>query len=166
MTCLLCWTLSTIKICLVDSSHTQSCVCLVPSQESWQPGTEVVALYNFKGNSKEDLPFSKREVLVIVKSTRVSTHYTLHITHYTLHITHYTLHITHYTLHITHYTLHITCQVNSGEYTHKNYTLHITCQVNSGEYTQKTTYYTLHITMTHQHTFSDSYLLNLVTLST
>jgi len=69
--------LSPIKICLGDSSHTWSCVCLVPSQESWKPGTEVVALYNFKGNSKEDLPFSKREVLMIVKSTRVSTHYTM-----------------------------------------------------------------------------------------
>ncbi|KAI0214329.1 Tyrosine-protein kinase CSK [Lamellibrachia satsuma] len=38
--------------------------------EPWKPGTEVVALYNFKGNSTEDLPFSKRDVLEIVKSTR------------------------------------------------------------------------------------------------
>ena len=44
-------------------------------QEPWKPGTEVVALYNFKGNSKEDLPFSKREVLMIVKSTRVGSYH-------------------------------------------------------------------------------------------
>ena len=40
-------------------------------QEQWPPGTEVVAMYNFKGNSNEDLPFSKRDVLTIVKPTRV-----------------------------------------------------------------------------------------------
>ena len=44
-------------------------------QEPWKPGTEVVALYHFKGNSKEDLPFSKREVLTIVKSTRVGSYH-------------------------------------------------------------------------------------------
>ena len=52
-------------------------------QEQWPPGTEVVAMYNFKGNSNEDLPFSKRDVLTIVKPTRVcfflSSQYRVHV---------------------------------------------------------------------------------------
>ncbi|CAH1796828.1 unnamed protein product [Owenia fusiformis] len=39
-------------------------------QEHWSPGTEVVALYNFQGNSSEDLPFQKRDTLSILRSTR------------------------------------------------------------------------------------------------
>ncbi|XP_067932204.1 tyrosine-protein kinase CSK-like isoform X2 [Watersipora subatra] len=36
----------------------------------WQPGTEVMALYNFDPNSPEDLPFRRRDILIIVKATR------------------------------------------------------------------------------------------------
>jgi len=39
-------------------------------REQWPPGTEVVALYKFNGNSNEDLPFSKRDVLTVVKPTK------------------------------------------------------------------------------------------------
>ncbi|XP_019615926.1 PREDICTED: tyrosine-protein kinase CSK-like isoform X1 [Branchiostoma belcheri] len=37
---------------------------------SWVPGTECLAKYNFLGNSQDDLPFNKGEILTIVKSTR------------------------------------------------------------------------------------------------
>ena len=37
---------------------------------SWPPGTEVVAQYSFKGSSSEDLPFARRDILFILKSTR------------------------------------------------------------------------------------------------
>lgn len=39
-------------------------------EEQWSPGTEVVSMYNFRGNSKEDLPFRRGEILTIVKQTR------------------------------------------------------------------------------------------------
>ncbi|KAK8403578.1 hypothetical protein O3P69_000556 [Scylla paramamosain] len=39
------------------------------TREKWAPGTAVVALYPFLGNSTEDLPFVKMERLTIVHST-------------------------------------------------------------------------------------------------
>lgn len=44
----------------------------VPFQ--WGPGTEVIARYNFKANSEEDLTFSKGDVLTIMSATPVSVH--------------------------------------------------------------------------------------------
>lgn len=38
----------------------------------WGPGTEVIARYNFKANSEEDLTFSKGDVLTIMAATPVS----------------------------------------------------------------------------------------------
>ncbi|MPC22955.1 Tyrosine-protein kinase CSK [Portunus trituberculatus] len=38
-------------------------------QDTWAPGTAVVALYPFSGTSTEDLPFAKMERLTIVHST-------------------------------------------------------------------------------------------------
>jgi len=46
------------------------CVCL---QQVWPVGQEVVAVYDFRGTTQEDLPFQRGDVLTIVKSTRVST---------------------------------------------------------------------------------------------
>jgi len=42
-------------------------------QEAWSPGTEVVSMYNFQGNSAEDLPFKRGEVMTIVRATKVFT---------------------------------------------------------------------------------------------
>ncbi|KAK2140477.1 hypothetical protein LSH36_1342g00037, partial [Paralvinella palmiformis] len=39
-------------------------------QEAWSPGTEVVSMYNFQGNSAEDLPFKRGEVMTIVRATK------------------------------------------------------------------------------------------------
>ncbi|KAK2138823.1 hypothetical protein LSH36_2363g00000 [Paralvinella palmiformis] len=39
-------------------------------QEAWSPGTEVVSMYNFRGNSAEDLPFKRGEVMTIVRATK------------------------------------------------------------------------------------------------
>ncbi|XP_031565299.1 tyrosine-protein kinase CSK-like [Actinia tenebrosa] len=36
----------------------------------WQAGTEVVAKYDFKGATKDDLPFKKGEILTITRGTR------------------------------------------------------------------------------------------------
>ncbi|XP_052283250.1 tyrosine-protein kinase CSK-like isoform X2 [Dreissena polymorpha] len=47
----------------------------MPMAEIWQPGQEVVAVYDFKGTTKEDLPFCKGDVLSIVKGTRDSNWY-------------------------------------------------------------------------------------------
>ena len=44
-------------------------VVVVVLQETWAPGTVVVALYPFSGTSTEDLPFAKMEKLTIVHST-------------------------------------------------------------------------------------------------
>jgi SH3 domain len=41
-------------------------------QTPWQPGTEVVALYKFVGNSSDDLPFKRGDILTIVRATAVS----------------------------------------------------------------------------------------------
>ena len=41
-------------------------------QEPWSEGIEVLAMYSFRGNSSEDLPFSRKDVLTIVRPTRVS----------------------------------------------------------------------------------------------
>lgn len=49
----------------------EECACIY-FQEIWKPGQEVVAVYDFKGTTREDLPFCKGDVLTIVKSTRVS----------------------------------------------------------------------------------------------
>lgn len=38
-------------------------------QSGWSQGTEVVALYNFCGNSPEDLPFRRGDVLTIISRT-------------------------------------------------------------------------------------------------
>ncbi|XP_060595161.1 tyrosine-protein kinase CSK-like isoform X3 [Ruditapes philippinarum] len=42
----------------------------MPMAETWQPGQEVVAVYDFRGTTREDLPFCKGDVLSIVKTTR------------------------------------------------------------------------------------------------
>ncbi|WAR00882.1 CSK-like protein, partial [Mya arenaria] len=42
----------------------------MPMAETWQSGQEVVAVYDFRGTTKEDLPFAKGDVLTIVKGTR------------------------------------------------------------------------------------------------
>ncbi|KAL4228192.1 hypothetical protein ACF0H5_013626 [Mactra antiquata] len=42
----------------------------MPMAEPWQPGQEVVAVYDFKGTTVEDLPFAKGDVLVITRTTR------------------------------------------------------------------------------------------------
>ncbi|XP_013414147.1 tyrosine-protein kinase CSK [Lingula anatina] len=41
-----------------------------PPPDQWQPGQEVLARYTFQGNSREDLPFQKGDVLTIIKATR------------------------------------------------------------------------------------------------
>lgn len=41
-----------------------------PQQEIWQPGTEVLAMYDFRGTTRDDLPFAKGDILTIVKNTR------------------------------------------------------------------------------------------------
>ncbi|PFX12828.1 hypothetical protein AWC38_SpisGene23150 [Stylophora pistillata] len=38
----------------------------------WSPGTRVVGKYDFKGRTREDLPFKKGEILIIETVTRVS----------------------------------------------------------------------------------------------
>lgn len=43
-----------------------------PPAVQWNPGTEVIALYNFVANSREDLEFKRRDILTIVRPTRVS----------------------------------------------------------------------------------------------
>ncbi|XP_055925701.1 tyrosine-protein kinase CSK-like [Argiope bruennichi] len=40
------------------------------SQRGWQPGTEVVARYSFKGSSEEDLVFQKGDIMTIVTPTK------------------------------------------------------------------------------------------------
>ncbi|GFW89596.1 tyrosine-protein kinase CSK [Trichonephila clavipes] len=40
------------------------------SQRVWQPGTEVVARYSFKGSSEEDLVFQKGDIMTIVTPTK------------------------------------------------------------------------------------------------
>ncbi|XP_045156725.1 tyrosine-protein kinase CSK-like isoform X1 [Mercenaria mercenaria] len=42
----------------------------MPMAETWQPGQEVVAVYDFRGTTREDLPFCKGDVLQVVKTTR------------------------------------------------------------------------------------------------
>lgn len=37
---------------------------------AWLPGTEVIARYNFQGNSAEDLPFQKWDMMTIITPTR------------------------------------------------------------------------------------------------
>lgn len=39
------------------------------ASNSWNPGDEVVGLYDFAGRSRDDLPFKKGDLLVIVKGT-------------------------------------------------------------------------------------------------
>ncbi|KAL3866740.1 hypothetical protein ACJMK2_044019 [Sinanodonta woodiana] len=38
--------------------------------EIWQPGEEVLCIYNFRGTASDDLPFAKGDVLTIVKQTK------------------------------------------------------------------------------------------------
>ncbi|XP_071035198.1 tyrosine-protein kinase CSK [Parasteatoda tepidariorum] len=40
------------------------------SQRGWQPGTEVIARYSFKGSSEEDLVFQKGDIMTIVTPTK------------------------------------------------------------------------------------------------
>jgi len=40
-------------------------------QDIWQAGQEVIAVYDFRASSKEDLPFVKGDVLTIVRATKV-----------------------------------------------------------------------------------------------
>ncbi len=42
----------------------------ISQDHHWPRGTEVVALYSFRANSHEDLPFKRGETLIIVKETR------------------------------------------------------------------------------------------------
>ena len=44
-------------------------VVVMVFQDTWAPGTAVVALYAFSGTSEDDLPFAKLEKLTIVRST-------------------------------------------------------------------------------------------------
>ena len=46
-------------------------IALHAMQIPWQAGTEVVALYKFPGNSPEDLPFKRGDILTIVHSCMV-----------------------------------------------------------------------------------------------
>jgi len=50
-----------------NSCSTMDCVIQIP----WHTGTEVVALYKFPGNSPEDLPFRRGEILTIVDAGMV-----------------------------------------------------------------------------------------------
>ncbi|XP_069137994.1 tyrosine-protein kinase CSK-like isoform X2 [Argopecten irradians] len=43
--------------------------------ETWRPGQEVIASYNFKGSSSEDLPFNKGDILTVIQSTRDANWY-------------------------------------------------------------------------------------------
>lgn len=42
------------------------------SKAIWQAGAEVVAVHKFSGNTPEDLPFKRGDILTIVRSTGVS----------------------------------------------------------------------------------------------
>lgn len=41
-----------------------------PPQEPWKAGLEIVALFNFRPNSADDLPVSKGDIVTIVKATK------------------------------------------------------------------------------------------------
>jgi len=50
-------------------SVNQDCMAMPSGPSSWPPGSQVIALYNFHGNSVEDLPFRRGDILTIVQKT-------------------------------------------------------------------------------------------------
>jgi len=56
-------------VCYLCSRVELDCVIQIP----WQSGTEVVTLYKFPGNSAEDLPFKRGEILTIIHACAVRT---------------------------------------------------------------------------------------------
>ena len=49
----------------------------------------MLAMYSFKGNSSEDLPFSRKDVLTIVRPTKVCVD--IHVQYIHLHVASFTL---------------------------------------------------------------------------